>query len=95
MEQFLLNSLWNVFPMKTIIKALCLHQLIQPSSSRNLFCRIMILKCENPGGKTSLLEFELQSVSVCHSSVKVVLYNIDVTAMCSVTKCKQSCLIDH
>ena len=26
---------------------------------------------------------------------KVVLYDIDVTAMCSVTKCKQSCLIDH
>ena len=26
---------------------------------------------------------------------KVVLYNIDVTAMCSVAKCKQSCLIDH
>ena len=27
--------------------------------------------------------------------VKVVLYNIDVTVMCSVAKCKQSCLIDH
>ena len=27
--------------------------------------------------------------------LKVVLYNIDVTAMCSVAKCKQSCLIDH
>ena len=28
-------------------------------------------------------------------TVKVVLYNVDVTAMCGVTKCKQSCLIDH
>ena len=28
-------------------------------------------------------------------SLKVVLYNIDVTAMCSVVKCKQSCFIDH
>ena len=27
--------------------------------------------------------------------VKVVLYNIDVTAMCSVAKCKQSGFIDH
>ena len=26
---------------------------------------------------------------------KIVLYNIDVTAMCSVANCKQSCLIDH
>ena len=26
---------------------------------------------------------------------KVVLYNFDVTAMCSVTKCKQSSFIDH
>ena len=26
---------------------------------------------------------------------KVVLYNINITAMCSVTKCKQSCLIDN
>ena len=28
-------------------------------------------------------------------TVKVVLYNIDVTAMCSVPKCKQSSFIDH
>ena len=28
-------------------------------------------------------------------AIKVVLYNIDITAMCSVAKCKQSCLIDH
>ena len=31
----------------------------------------------------------------CKNSVKVVLYNTDVTAMCSVPKCKQSSFIDH
>ena len=30
-----------------------------------------------------------------NTSLKVVLYNIDVTAMCSLAKCKQLCLIDH
>ena len=26
---------------------------------------------------------------------KVVLHNIDITAMCSLTKCKQSCFLEH
>ena len=28
-------------------------------------------------------------------SIEVILYNIDVTALCLVTKCKQLCVIDH
>ena len=38
--------------------------------------------------------FQISRIKWRHD-IKVVLYNIDVTAMCSVAKCKQSCLIDH
>ena len=37
----------------------------------------------------------MMKVMFLQVSVKVVLYNVDVTAMCSVPKCKQSRFIDH
>ena len=45
----------------------------------------------NRGGTALVRAAEIGNIPV----IKVVLYNIDITAMCSVTKCKQSCLIDH
>ena len=39
---------------------------------------------------------ETQNVALSITELfKVVPYNIDVTSMCSVPICKQSCLIDH
>ena len=37
----------------------------------------------------------LNAYKILKAADKVVLYNIDVTAMCSVAKYKQLCLIDH
>ena len=45
-----------------------LHQPTQPSSSRNFFCRITILKWENRGGKTSLLRVWVSCFSLSQFS---------------------------
>ena len=71
----------------------CIIVKIVPDINQNDFEMLIKLSLrkkncpKNPGGKKIHKKFK--------SVFKVLLYNTDITAMCSVTKCKQSYLIDH
>ena len=48
----------------------------------------------NTVGSSPVIRGEL-SVNKYDLRWTIVLYNIDITGMCSVTKCEQSCITEH